>query len=123
MRARADAMIVQRTARANRADMRAGMHAAVTDTGACAHHRSGMAARGHAMAIHARACANTADMGARAHAMCADMGANTDTQHINIRAHGIGCDRHQKRGSKHRSGERFHRIIPLCIAATTVHCG
>jgi hypothetical protein len=97
MRARADAMTVQGAACANGPDMRAGFHAAITDTGAGGHDRAGMAARGNAMAIHARARADTADMGARAHAMLADMRVHSDTQHLHIRAGGIRCDGREKR--------------------------
>jgi hypothetical protein len=108
MRARADAMTVQGAACSNGPDMRAGFHAAITDTGAGGHDRAGMAARGNAMAIHARARADTADMGTRAHAMLADMRAHPDTQYLYIRADGIGRNGREKCEYEERSSERFH---------------
>jgi hypothetical protein len=112
MRARADAMFVQRAACADRPDMRAGMHTAIADTGAGGHDPSGMAARGDAMAINARPRADRSDMGARAHAMFADMRAYPHTQYVNIRANGIGRNGRQKGECEDRSGERFHLVIP-----------
>ena len=55
MGARAHAVTVKPAARADRANMRAGMNAAVADTGARAHDMPDMAAGRHAMLAHARA--------------------------------------------------------------------
>ena len=112
MRARADAMIIQGAAGADRSDMRAGVHTAITDTGAGGHDRAGMAARGNAMAIDPRARADRPDMGARAHAMFADMRAHPDTQYVHIRADGIGRNGREKRECEDASRERFHLVIP-----------
>ena len=85
----ANAMTIQRAARANGTDMRARMYAAIADTGSGGHHRACMAACGNAMAIHARAGADRPDMGPRAHAMLSDMRAHPDTQYLDVRADGI----------------------------------
>ena len=112
MCARADAMAVEGAACANGSDMRAGFDAAITDTGAGGHDRAGMAARGNAMAIHARARADMPDMGTRAYTMFADMRADTDTKNLNVRAEGIGRNGRQKRENEGRSSEGFHWVIP-----------
>jgi hypothetical protein len=112
MRTRADAMIIQGAACADRSDMRAGVHTAIADTGAGGHDRAGMAARGNAMAIDSCARANRSDMGASAHAMFADMRAHSDTQYVHIRADGIGRNGREKRECEEASRERFHLVIP-----------
>ena len=112
MRARADAMIIQGAACADRSDMRTGVHTAITDAGASSHDRAGMAARGNAMAIDSCARADRSDMGARAHAMFADMRAHPDTQYVHIRVDGIGRNGREKCECEERGSERFHLIIP-----------
>jgi hypothetical protein len=113
MRARADAMAIEPAARADRPDMGAGMHAAITDASACADNMTRVAASFHAVTIHAAARADIADMGARADAMASDMGTDTDAQDFNMGADGIGRNgREQRKGAK-RSGEKFHDSNPV----------
>jgi|GEM_PF-5432423 len=107
----ANAMNIQRAARANGPDMRARMHAAITDTGTGSNDRAGMAACRNAMAIHARACSDRPDMGACAHTMLSDMRAHPDTQYLDVRADGIRRHGREKCDYEERSSEHFHLVI------------
>jgi hypothetical protein len=111
MRARANAAVIHRAACANGAYMRTRMHAAITDAGAGTHDRAGMATRGDAMAIDARARADMADMRARAHTVAADMRTYAHAQDIDVRADGISRSRREKCEDDYGRSERFHLVI------------
>jgi hypothetical protein len=102
--------------------MRAGMHAPVTDTGACCHYMAGMAASCDTMFVHARACANRSNMGTRTDPMFADMRADTDAKDINIDAHGIGRDGRKQGKSENRSYKRFHERHPWQSFSAETDC-
>ena len=118
MRARADTVAIQPAARTDATDMRAGMHAIVAHTRACAHDMPDMAAGANAMAIHARARTDAADVRARTHAMAADMGTDADTQHMDAQFNSRGGRRKQRQGAE-RSGENFHGSGPVGICTQT----
>ena len=119
MRARADAVLVKPAARANRPDMRTGMHTAVAHAGAGTNDRPGMAAGGNAMLINAGTRADTTDMGARAHAIAADMRADTDPQDFDLRAGRIGRNGREQCQGAERSSENFHGCCPVGIRTQT----
>jgi hypothetical protein len=107
--------MIQTAARSDRPDMRAGVHAAVADTGAGAHHRTGMAAGRNAVPAHASARADTADMSASTHAVAAHMCPDTHAQDLDIRAYCKGRNGCEKRQRGDGGGEHFHGRILLWL--------
>jgi hypothetical protein len=88
MRADADTAMIESAAGPDRSHMGAGMDATITHACAGTHNRAGMAARRHAVMVDACARADAADMGTRSDTIAADMGADTNTQDLDICAHG-----------------------------------
>ena len=109
MRARANATIANTSARANRTDMGAAVHAVAVHTGARLDHISDMSACTHAAITRAGAGANRADMGTRTHAMAADMRADTNAQHFHARTDigegQCGCEQGER---DEADGQGFH---------------
>lgn len=96
MRACADPMPINPAAHTDRPDMRAGFNTAITNAGTSSYDRTSMAASSYAVAVRARARANTADMSARTDAMFACMRIYSNAQYFDIRSDGIRGDRCKK---------------------------
>jgi len=114
MGTRSNPVMINPAACTNRCDMRAGVHAMVTDTGTGTHHRSGMAAGADAMRTDIATSTHIADMGACTHAMAVDVRTNTHAQHINAEIDGVGAWREQSQGTK-CGGKIFHVAHPFPV--------
>jgi len=112
-----DAVTIKPAARTDGCNMSSRVHTMVAHTGAGAHHRSDMAARGDAMLADARAGACTEDMPARADTMLVDAHIRANAQHIDTKINGIGARCEQRRQESHGAnsdGNLFHSGNTSC---------